>query len=151
RPEAHVSELRAEWLVDLYRATSADLRPVEPHGYESAIQVMDEGGGERFFLPHAVPILDDERALLGVTVVLADVTNLRRLDEMKSGMLSVVSHELKTPLTSIRMAVHLLLEERVGSLNAKQAELLVAARDDSDRLNQIIENLLDMGRIESGR
>ena len=70
---------------------------------------------------------------------------------MKSGLLSAVSHELKTPLTSIRMVTHLLLEKRVGPLNEKQAELLVAAREDSDRLHQIIENLLDMGRIESGR
>ena len=152
RPEAHVSELRAEWLARLYRETSTDLKPIEPRGYESAIQVLDEGGGERFFLPHAVPILDeDDQQLLGVTVVLADVTNLRRLDEMKSGMLSVVSHELKTPLTSIRMGVHLLLEERIGSLTPQQNDLLVAVRDDSDRLNQIVENLLDMGRIESGR
>jgi PAS domain S-box-containing protein len=151
RPEAHVSELRAEWLARLYNQTSTDLRPIEPRGYESAIQVLDENGSERFFLPHAVPILDDERQLLGVTVVLADVTNLRRLDEMKSGMLSVVSHELKTPMTSIRMGVHLLLEERVGPLTPKQNDLLMAVRDDSDRLNQIVDNLLDMGRIESGR
>jgi PAS domain S-box-containing protein len=151
RPEAHVSELRAEWLARLYQQTTTELRPIEPRGYESAIQVLDESGGERFFLPHAVPILDDERQLLGVTVVLADVTNLRRLDEMKSGMLSVVSHELKTPMTSIRMGVHLLLEERVGTLTPKQNDLLMAVRDDSDRLNQIVDNLLDMGRIESGR
>jgi signal transduction histidine kinase len=70
---------------------------------------------------------------------------------MKSGMLSVVSHELKTPLTSIRMGVHLLLEERIGSLTSEQNDILVALREDSDRLNQIVENLLDMGRIESGR
>ena len=151
RPDAHVSETRAEWLADLYRRTSQSLRPIEPRGYESALQVLDEGGGEKFFLPHAVPILDEERQLLGVTVVLADVTNLRRLDEMKSGMLAVVSHELKTPLTSIRMGVHLLLEERIGSLTPQQNDLLVAVRDDSDRLNQIVTNLLDMGRIESGR
>jgi signal transduction histidine kinase len=49
------------------------------------------------------------------------------------------------------MAVHLLLEERIGSLNSKQSELLIAARDDSDRLHKIIEDLLDMGRLESGR
>ena len=151
RADAHVSEIRVEWLADLYRRTSQTLMPIEPRGYESAVQVLNEGGGERFFLPHAVPILDDGHELLGVTVVLADVTNLRRLDEMKSGMLAVVSHELKTPLTSIRMGVHLLLEERIGSLNAKQNELLTAVRDDSDRLNQIISILLDMGRIESGR
>jgi signal transduction histidine kinase len=95
--------------------------------------------------------VDEDRNLLGVTLLLADVTNLRRIDEMKSGMLSVVSHELKTPLTSIRMAVHLLLEERIGPLTPKQTEILVAARDDSTRLHQIIENLLDMGRMRAGR
>ena len=151
RADSHVTESRAEWLGDLYRRTTESLRPIDPRGYESTLQVLDEGGGERFFLPHAVPILDEEKQLLGVTVVLADVTNLRRLDEMKSGMLSVVSHELRTPLTSIRMGVHLLLEERIGSLTSQQSELLTAVRDDSNRLHQIVENLLDMGRIESGR
>jgi len=66
-------------------------------------------------------------------------------------MLSVVSHELKTPLTSIRMGCHLLLEERLGELNEQQTEIMLAIRDDSNRLHQIIENLLDIGRMESGR
>src|SRR4030095_2185203 len=99
-------------------------------------------GHERFSLRTAVPILDEERNLAGVTLVLADVTNLRKLDEMKSGMLSVVSHELKTPLTSIRTAAPVLLEETVGPLNAKQEELVIAASEEADRLYQIIENLL---------
>ncbi len=150
RTDAHVNETNCPWLVELYRKTSTDLLPVEPRGYETAVQVL-ENGSERFFLPHATPILDVDRALLGVTVVLADVTNLRRLDEMKSGMLSVVSHELKTPLTSIRMGCHLLLEERLGEMNEQQTEIMLAIRDDSNRLHQIIENLLDIGRMESGR
>ena len=78
------------------------------------MQVLDERGQERFFLPHAVPILDDDRQLLGVTVVLADVTHLRRLDEMKSGMLSVVSHELKTPLTASAWACTCCWKSRSG-------------------------------------
>jgi NtrC-family two-component system sensor histidine kinase KinB len=151
RPDVHVTEQRAPWLVNLFNKTITDLRPVQPRDYASAVQVLDEKGGEKFFLPHSVPVLDEEGNLLGVTVVLADVTNLRRLDEMKSGMLSVVSHELKTPLTSIRMGVHLLLEERLGSLTAAQNDILTAVREDSDRLHLIVVNLLDMGRIESGR
>ena len=47
-------------------------------------------------------------------------------------MVSTVSHELKTPLTSVQMAIHLLLEEVVGPLNPKQVELLLAARQDAD-------------------
>jgi signal transduction histidine kinase len=153
RPDAKLSDARVDGLTALFRTALLDGRPARARSYDSAVQVFDEAG-ERFFLPAAVPITEGggaDKQILGVTLVLADVTNLRRLDEMKSGMLSVVSHELKTPLTSIRMAVHLLLEERVGGLTPKQQELLVAARDDSDRLNQIIENLLDMGRMESGR
>lgn len=151
QPEKEMDTLSYNGLVKLYRRAAQEERPIHPQGYDAAIQVFEEGGQERFYLPHAIPIIDEDRNLLGVTLVLADVTNLRRLDEMKSGMLSVVSHELKTPLTSIRMAAHLLLEERIGALNPKQLELIVAARDDADRLHQIIENLLDMGRMESGR
>jgi two-component system, NtrC family, sensor histidine kinase KinB len=150
-PGQSISTLTDPRLPELYRQVTREGRQSRPKGYESAIEVGDGTGQKRFFLPQAVPIVDAEKHLLGVTLVLGDVTNLRRLDEMKSGLLSVVSHELKTPLTSIRMAVHLLLEERVGPLTAKQTELLVAARDDADRLHKIIEGLLDMGRLESGR
>ena len=66
-------------------------------------------------------------------------------------MVSTVSHELKTPLTSVQMAIHLLLEELVGPLNAKQIELLLAARQDSDRILTMINDLLDLTRIEHGR
>jgi signal transduction histidine kinase len=70
---------------------------------------------------------------------------------MKKGLLSTVSHQLKTPLTSIRMAIHLLLEETIGPLSEKQVELLLAAREDSERLHGILGNLLDLGRIEAGK
>jgi NtrC-family two-component system sensor histidine kinase KinB len=79
------------------------------------------------------------------------MTQLRHQDEIKRSVISTVSHQLKTPLTSVRMAIHLLLEEKVGPLTEKQAELLVAAREDSDRLYMILNNLLDISRIESGR
>jgi K+-transporting ATPase KdpF subunit len=58
---------------------------------------------------------------------------------------------LKTPLTSIRMAIHLLLEGKIGELTPKQEDLLMAAREDADRLYTILEELLDISRIESGR
>ena len=149
-PGLSVSTLVDHRLPEMFRQVSRDGKVAEPSGYSNAMQVTDSAGQMRYFLPHAIPIVDAEKHLLGVTLVLGDVTNLRRLDEMKSGLLSVVSHELKTPLTSIRMAMHLLLEERIGPLTPKQTELLVAARDDSDRLHKIIEGLLDMGRLESG-
>jgi two-component system, NtrC family, sensor histidine kinase KinB len=66
-------------------------------------------------------------------------------------MVSTVSHELKTPLTSVQMAIHLLLEEVVGPLTPKQVELLLAARQDADRILAMINDLLDLTRIEQGR
>src|SRR6476620_256219 len=73
------------------------------------------------------------------------------LDQLKSDMVSTVSHELKTPLTTLQMAVHLLLEEVVGPLSPKQVELLLAARQDADRLLAMVNDLLDLTRIEQGR
>ena len=108
-------------------------------------------GEERYFRPRAIPILDAERNPTGVIVILSDVTQERYQDELKRGAISIVAHQLRTPLTSVRMALHLLLEEKIGSLTEKQAELVVAAREDSDRLHSVLEQLLNMSRIESGR
>jgi len=149
KPGEPVNNSHAPWLPALFKAIREG-HPVQPKGYESTIQIFDHGQ-ERFFLPQAIPILDEEKRLMGITIVLADVTRLRKLDELKSGLLSTVSHELRTPLTSLQMAVYLLLEEKVGILAPKQVELLVAAREDIDRLLHIIDNLLDLSRIESGR
>ena len=127
---------------ELFERALREMRPIRLKTYESAIQFFRDGE-EHFFLPEAIPILDEERRFIGVTLILSDVTMVRKLDEVKSGLISTVSHELKTPLTSIRLAAHALLSEKLGPLTPKQAELVVAARDDSDRLYRIIENLLE--------
>ena len=121
-----------------------------PIALEHALSYRDDGQ-ERFFLPHVLAIRDEGQGLLGAAVVLTDVTRFRLLDQLKSDMVSTVSHELKTPLTGVQMTVHLLLEEVVGPLNSKQIELLLAARQDSDRLLAMINDLLDLTRIEQGR
>ena len=149
-PGDHVHTAGEEWLIALWREIGDSGHTSEPSGYESALQ-FEFDGEQRYLLPRTVPIADTNGKPIGATVVLADVTGLRRLDEMKNGLLSLVSHELKTPLTSARMVLHLVTEQKVGSLTEKQLELLSAARDDTDRLHQIVENLLDMSRIESGR
>ena len=150
KPESAVDACGNEKITELFGRVREDLRPIQPRGYEGAIQVF-QNGEERFYIPRAVPIFDDDKRLAGITLVLSDVSNIRRSDEMKSGLISTVSHELKTPLTSIRLAAHVLLSEKVGPLTAKQTEILAAARDDSDRLYRIIENLLDIGKMEAGR
>jgi signal transduction histidine kinase/HAMP domain-containing protein len=150
KPGTRADGLEMDWLTALFGKVRQEMRPVNPDSYASAVQIFRDGK-ERFFLPHAIPILEEGRQLYGITLVLADVTELRRLDESKSDLLSTVSHELKTRLTSVRMAVHLLLDEKVGDLNTRQAELLVAAREDAEHLHRLIEGLLDIGRIRSGQ
>jgi signal transduction histidine kinase/HAMP domain-containing protein len=148
-PDGMVSEAGNEEVTRLFERARDGLRPERSKGYSSAIQIFKDGN-EHFFLPEAIPFLNEEQQLIGVTLVLSDVTRMRSLDEVKSGLVSTVSHELKTPLTSMRLAVHVLLSEKLGPLTPAQVEILTTARDDSDRLHHIIERLLDIGEIESG-
>jgi signal transduction histidine kinase len=108
-------------------------------------------GEEHSYLPQVLPISDPYGLTLGAAVVLNDVTRFRLLDQIKSDLAATVSHELKTPLTGVRLALHLILEETVGPLNAKQTELLVDARDNAERLLRTIEHLLALARLEHGR
>jgi signal transduction histidine kinase len=128
-------------------SSRADYLPV---GLEQVIPIS-HGGQERYFLPRVVAIRTERDELIGAAVALADVTKFHLIDRLKSDMVSTVSHELKTPLTSVQMAIHLLLEEVVGPLTPKQVELLLAARQDSDRILTMINDLLDLTRIEQGR
>jgi signal transduction histidine kinase len=121
-----------------------------PTSFEKAVPVRS-GDSETFLLPRVVGMRDESGALFGAAAVLQDVTRFRLLDEVKTNLVSTVSHELKTPLTSVRMGLHLLLEERIGSLNPKQLELLLAAREDSERLLRMINDLLDLARLEAGQ
>jgi signal transduction histidine kinase/HAMP domain-containing protein len=127
-----------------------DGQAYEPRDYAEAIQHFPEGR-EAFALPRLLPVLDDQGRAQGVTLVLSDVTQARRVDEMKSNLLATVSHELKTPLTSLRMANHLLLEPGTGPLNPRQEALLQTAHADGERLHAVVQDLLDQGRRASGR
>jgi signal transduction histidine kinase len=119
-----------------------------PTSFDKAI-AMRVDDQEKYFLPRVVGMRDENGQIFGAVIILQDVTRFRLLDEVKTNLVSTVSHELKTPLTSVRMGLHLLLEERIGSLTRKQTEILLAARDDSERLLRIINDLLDLARLES--
>lgn len=150
-PGTDAHSLGHAWLEPLMRKALRQGRAAESDPGGAAIQVFFDNR-ELFFQPVAVPIAagHDPGSHTGVALIMNDVTQLHEQKELKQGVLSTASHQLKTPLTSLRMAVHLLLEERVGSLNDKQAELLMAARDDSERLSVIVDDLLNLNRIESG-
>ncbi|HEY5284323.1 MAG TPA: ATP-binding protein, partial [Polyangia bacterium] len=120
-----------------------------PKGFEEALRVPAPDG-ERIYVPRATPIYGENGSVAGTAVVLQDITRLFRFDELKNNLVATVAHEFRTPLTSLRMAIHLCTEEVVGSLTNQQADLLFAAREDCERLQTIVDDLLNMSRLESG-
>ena len=121
-----------------------------PRGFEDAVQ-LPTVLGDRYFLPRAAPVYETRGVIVAATVILQDVTRLRRFEELKNDLVATVAHEFRTPLTSLRMAVHLCTEQVAGPLTDKQAELLYAAREDCDRLQAMVDDILDLSRIESGK
>ncbi|HEU5079306.1 MAG TPA: ATP-binding protein [Opitutaceae bacterium] len=120
-----------------------------PSGYDQVVTV-EVDRTERHYLPRILAIGDELSGFGGAAMILQDVTKFRLLDDAKSNLVGTVSHELKTPLTSLRMAIYLLLEKNLGALSKSQQELLETARDDADRLIRILNDILDLARLESG-
>ncbi|HEX9101551.1 MAG TPA: ATP-binding protein, partial [Polyangia bacterium] len=124
--------------------------PYLPKSLEEAAPI-EVRGGTRYFLTRANPMKDEEGRASGLTILFQDVTRLRRFDELKNDLVATVAHEFRTPLTSLRMAIHLCVDGAVGPLTDKQADLLYAAREDCERLQGIVDDLLDLSRIQAGR
>ena len=138
-------------LVDRLRAhVLAGKGAYVPKGFEEAVRVPSPAEGERVLLPRGTPIYGEDGTVAGAAIVLQDITRLFRFDELKNDLVATVAHEFRTPLTSLRMALHLVTEEAVGPLTPKQGDLLFAAREDCERLQVIVDELLNLSRIESG-
>jgi two-component system, NtrC family, sensor histidine kinase KinB len=116
----------------------------------SRVVTLRHAREDRHYLPRILAIGDKLTEFKGAAVVLQDVTKFRLLDDAKTNLVGTVSHELKTPLTSLRMAVYLLLEQKIPGLTPTQFELLESARDDADRLLRILDDLLNLARLEAG-
>ena len=121
-----------------------------PKGFAEATHIST-ADGEGYFLPRATPVYAEEGQIAGATVIFQDVTRLRRVDELRNDLVATVAHELRTPLTSLRMALHLCLENVAGPLTERQADLLYTARDDCERLQSIVDELLQLARIQAGQ
>jgi signal transduction histidine kinase/HAMP domain-containing protein len=144
KPGVNVHDLGHEWLRKLLQNAYRQDYATETGDGNGFIQHF-VGNREYFFQPQAVLVP------AGTALILRDVTQVLEQLELKRSVIATVSHQLKTPLTSLRMSIHLLLEERVGDLNEQQSELLFAARDESERLVHMLDDLLDLNRIESGK
>jgi NtrC-family two-component system sensor histidine kinase KinB len=105
-----------------------------------------------------VPVLEDQEDRViqeslkaaGEVYILKNVTEYKELDQAKTNFIATVSHELKTPISSIKMSVKLLDDERVGGMNVEQKELVQHIKEDCGRLLKITSELLDLSQVETG-
>jgi len=107
-------------------------------------------GSSRIIAVRCSPLQDEDGDIMGVVVVLRDITKLRRLENMRKEFVANVSHELRTPLTSIKGFVETILD---GNTNDPQLveRFLTIVNGETDRMISLINDLLDLSRIESGK
>jgi PAS domain S-box-containing protein len=122
------------------------------------VRCKKKDGGMIYLSLSVSPVRDVEGKIVGFLRVAKDVTEKRRyerrlkeVDKLKSDFVSNVSHELRTPLTSIKGSVDNMLDGLTGALNEKQVRYLSRIKSSTDRLSRLINDLLDLSRIESGR
>ncbi|MDY7039720.1 MAG: ATP-binding protein, partial [Chloroflexota bacterium] len=113
-------------------------------------EVMLERDG-RVISAHFAPILDEEHECLGIVTVLRDVTREREIAQAKSEFVSTVAHELRTPMTSIKGYADLILSGAAGTVSETQEQFLRVIRSNVERLAALVNDLLDISRIEAGR
>jgi NtrC-family two-component system sensor histidine kinase KinB len=112
---------------------------------------VEKEGTRRHYQFSITPVRGKKGVLIGVVLLLRDVTRLAELDRLKSEFVMTASHELRTPLTSIGMSIDLLLEGATKKLNEKEQQLLSAAHEEVQRLKAFVSNLLDLSKIEAGK
>jgi NtrC-family two-component system sensor histidine kinase KinB len=96
-------------------------------------------------------IQTEEGQISGVVLLLRDVTRLKEVERLKSEFVMAASHELRTPLTGMEMSIDLLIEHTANKLPPRDQELLQAAHEEVQRLKALVNDLLDLSKIEAGR
>lgn len=141
----------------IWKNIVADLMVGGQVANKSKAELLEWQDGERvaFFEKHVLPIThapvgEQRTVLVGHVVVLKNVTAFKELDAAKTNFIAMVSHELKTPIASIKLGAHLLNDARIGALNDEQRELLQHIEGDSERLLRITSELLNLAQVETG-
>ncbi|WP_353100243.1 ATP-binding protein [Myroides odoratus] len=107
---------------------------------------------DKQFLPIEItPTGEEHKELVGHVIILKNITEFKELDAAKTRFIATVSHEFKTPISSMKMSLQLLKNERIGALNEEQNTLIDSIQDDAGRLLKITSELLNLTQIESGK
>jgi PAS domain S-box-containing protein len=115
------------------------------------IKIFAEGK-ESYFTKEFLTVNNPENnTTAGTVIILKNITKFQELDLAKTNFIATISHELKTPISAIKMSLKLLEDERVGQVNEEQHKLIQNIKDDSQRLLKITGELLDLSQVETGR
>jgi len=146
----HISNIISDkHIIDLFlQVDSLDEKEFDP--LKSIIKINNENT-EIYLLNRQVKITDPEEKVTAIVTMFQDITPFKELEHLKSEFIAIISHQFKTPLTSIMMILDILLKEIKGDLNPDQRELLNDAKKDSQRLRDFVFDLLQFSKLESGR
>lgn len=142
---------------ELFHKVLRTLTPGRSDEDEDEPNYIKAGGeNEHFYSVEKIPvrhIRDGDtggKSPLGYIILLKNVTRFREQDQAKTNFISVMSHELKTPISSINMSLRLLEDKRIGTLNGEQKDLVYSIRKDLSRMKRTTSELLDLSKIETG-
>ena len=113
---------------------------------------IEEAEFEKFvFEIFIIPIKDFKRNISGGAFIFHDITHVKEVERMKTEFVSVASHQLRTPLTAIKLFVEMLDSEEVGKLNTSQKEYMDNVQQSTERMIKLVNDLLNVARLEGGR
>jgi PAS domain S-box-containing protein len=139
-----LADIKKEQLVSMVKNT--------PEGKDKEIEIFSEEDETKKVLRSSSAVIEDENGqTVGMVSVLSDVTKQRELDLMKSKFVANVTHELRTPLVAIQKSISLLLSKTAGQVSTTQEEFLSLAERNLKKLSRLIDDLLDLSKLEAGR
>ncbi len=144
----------AERRVMLVNPAARGLLSLPARGEEQALDLFTDElvpASERVIRSYSAPVRNEAGQVLGTVTVLRDATRDQELDRLKSEFLTVVSHELQTPLTAIKGALELVMDDDTGQLSRVPRRFLETIERNSTRLVGLVGDLLDLSRLEAGR
>ncbi len=107
--------------------------------------------GKTYYKVTATPVKDTSNRMIGIVFVFSDITKEKEVDKMKSEFISITSHQLRTPLSSMKWFLEMLVNGDIGPLEEKQKSVITDIYNSNERIIMLVNDLLDVSRMESGK
>lgn len=142
------SDLTGKYAPDIALKNDLLRNLINSNGQGTALKIYADNK-ESYFSKEILNIMVEDQAI-GSVILLRNITQFKELDLAKTNFIATISHELKTPIASIKMSLKLLEDQRIGSLNEEQKKFVENIKEDSQRLLSITGELLDLAQVETG-